>query len=105
MEARRDVPSYRSWVFPLQTAVRMMEAESAPATFSSPSPLSFLPSLERSLLCFPPGCGGDDRRRARLLSHTLHIPTFPIFVLENEVTPSLVRLLFFFQLHVRAAAI
>lgn len=103
MKARRDVPSYRSWVFPLQTAVRMMEAESAPATFSSPSPPSFLP-LTGSGTLTPLFFSRMWLRSAKtvaamtgdgvwLFSHTLHIPTFPIFVLENEATPLLVGLL------------
>lgn len=105
MKARRDVPSYRSWVFPLQTAVRMMEAESAPATFSSPSPPSFLPSSDwirsahpfvflQDVAAFMKTVAAMTGVGVWLLPHTLHIPTFPIFVLENEVTLLLVRLLF-----------
>lgn len=96
-KARRDVPSYRSWVFPLQTSVKMMEGESVPATFSSPSPPSFLPltglGAFAPLFFFFSGCECVQQKQALtgdsvcLFSHTPHIPpcrTFSIFVLESK---------------------
>lgn len=45
MKARRDVPPYLSWVFPLQTLLQCVKdrgQDSISAIFPSSSPLSFL---------------------------------------------------------------